>query len=128
MPCRSRTEARRDSKGKSTSFFSRSLISMAETTHGARIIMAPPRVSGTASAAVRIELELRPIERLWSNAFVRKAMLIVVLGLIWQVYARVLDNSLLFPTLGETLASLWENVRNGTLPMRTWTSLRVLLI
>jgi NitT/TauT family transport system permease protein len=98
---------------------------MAETSHGARIIMAPPAISATT---LPVELELRAVERLWSHAFLRKSLLLILLGVIWQVYARVLDNSLLFPTLGETLASLWENVRNGTLPLRTWTSLRVLFI
>src|SRR5207237_9655914 len=74
------------------------------------------------------ELKLGAVERRWSHAFLRKSLLLIVLAVVWQVYARMLDNSLLFPTLGETLASLVENVRNGTLPMRTWTSLRVLVI
>ena len=74
---------------------------MAETSHGARIIMAPPAISATT---LPVELELRAVERLWSHAFLRKSLLLILLGVFWQVYARVLDNSLLFPTLGETLA------------------------
>lgn len=66
--------------------------------------------------------------RLWANGTLRKALLIVALGIIWELYARRLDNPLLFPTCGETLEALWRNLGNGVLPGRAWTSLRVLLL
>jgi NitT/TauT family transport system permease protein len=67
-------------------------------------------------------------ERLWNSGFVRKTLFLVVLGLIWEGYARWLDNPLLFPTLSETLQSGWEQVLNGVLPARAWTSLRILVM
>ncbi|MGI4943285.1 MAG: ABC transporter permease [Janthinobacterium lividum] len=67
-------------------------------------------------------------ERLWNSGVLRKTLFLIVLGAIWECYARYLDNPLLFPTLSETLQSGWENIQNGVLPARAWTSLRILLI
>ncbi len=67
-------------------------------------------------------------ERLWNSGVLRKTLFLIVLGLIWEGYARYLDNPLLFPTLSETLQSGWENIQNGVLPARAWTSLRILLM
>jgi NitT/TauT family transport system permease protein len=67
-------------------------------------------------------------ERLFNSATVRKAVLLILLALIWEGYARYLDNELMFPTLSATLQSLIENCRDGTLPARAWTSIRILLI
>lgn len=66
--------------------------------------------------------------RLSGSATVRKTLLLVVLAIIWESYARYLDNPLLFPTLTETLAAVVDRVRDGTLPQRTWTSVQVLLM
>ena len=59
---------------------------------------------------------------------VRKLALLVVLALIWEVYARWLDNPLLFPTFTATLAAFVEAIASGVLLGRALTSLRVLLI
>ena len=67
-------------------------------------------------------------ERLWNSGALRKTLFLVVLALIWEGYARYLDNPLLFPTLSETLESAGEHLRSGVLPARAWTSVRVLLI
>lgn len=75
-----------------------------------------------------VERKLGTIELLWANGFVRKAVIIVVLALAWQLYAQYLDNPLLFPTLRETMTSLWERIADGTLLLRAWTSIKVLLI
>ncbi len=73
----------------------------------------------------------RPIptwERVWNRGWVRKIVLILALAVIWQVYASLLDNELLFPTFSETMNAFLTNVRNGVLPNRAWTSVKVLLI
>ncbi|HEY0331216.1 MAG TPA: ABC transporter permease [Rhodopseudomonas sp.] len=57
----------------------------------------------------------------------RRAVILAALALIWELYARWLDNALLLPTLGATLTALWDAIRSGELPDRTLTSLRVLL-
>ncbi len=45
---------------------------------------------------------LGPMERLWNSAAVRRAVILAVLALIWEGYARWSDNPLLFPTFTET--------------------------
>ena len=81
-----------------------------------------------APGSFEVERKLSRIELLWTNGAVRKGVLILVLALVWQIYASRLDNPLLFPTLTETLDSLWDSLRNGPLIARTWTSIKVLLI
>jgi len=49
------------------------------------------------------------------------------LALLWEGYARWLDNALLLPTLGATVAALWSAILSGELPDRTLTTLMVLL-
>jgi len=73
----------------------------------------------------------RPIpgwQRVWNQTWLRKLVLIVLLCVIWQVYATYLDNELLFPTFSETMRSFWSNITNGVLPARAWSSVRVLLM
>ncbi len=73
----------------------------------------------------------RPIpawERVWNRTLIRKVVLILALAAIWQLYASLLDNDLLFPTFSETMNAFIANVRNGVLPNRAWTSVKVLLI
>ena len=67
-------------------------------------------------------------ERLWNSGTLRKTLFLIVLALVWELYARFLDNPLLFPTLSETLQAARDQIANGVLPARAWTSLRVLLI
>ncbi len=57
----------------------------------------------------------------------RRLVILVALALVWELYARWLGNSLLLPSFLETLAALWENLRNGELPERVRASLVVLL-
>jgi NitT/TauT family transport system permease protein len=79
-------------------------------------------------ASTEVERKLGLLELAWDSAFVRKCVLIVILALVWEIYGRVLDNPLLFPTLSETITSLIEHVRDGSLPARAWTSIQVLLM
>jgi NitT/TauT family transport system permease protein len=67
-------------------------------------------------------------ERLAENTIVRRLVILVVLGAIWQAYATWVANPLLFPTLSETLDALWEAVVRGPLIERTLTSIQVLLM
>ena len=63
----------------------------------------------------------------WQQPMVRKALLLALIGLAWELYGRALDNDLLFPTLLQTLKSLYEAVVSGVLPQRAVNSLSVLL-
>jgi NitT/TauT family transport system permease protein len=45
-------------------------------------------------------------------------------GSLW----RLLDNPLLFPTFHDTVVTMWDKTRDGTIPMRAWASLKVLFM
>src|SRR3954451_19630306 len=92
----------------------------------AKIILRDTSAASTSPADV--ERKLGVLELLWNDGFVRKSLIIVVLAAIWQAYGSYLDNPLLFPTFSDTIAALWEKVRDGTIPMRAWTSLKVLFM
>jgi NitT/TauT family transport system permease protein len=75
-----------------------------------------------------VEKPLSAWERIANNAFARKAALLVLLALVWEGYARWLNNPLLFPTFSATIEAFLEAVESGVLPGRALTSLRVLLM
>ncbi|MGJ4882472.1 MULTISPECIES: ABC transporter permease [unclassified Bradyrhizobium] len=92
----------------------------------AKIILRDTSAASAAPADVARKLGV--LELLWNDGFVRKSLIIVLLAAIWQAYGSYLDNPLLFPTFSDTIAALWEKVRDGTIPMRVWTSLKVLFM
>ena len=69
---------------------------------------------------------LGPIERLTNITAVRRLIVLVVLALAWESYARYADNTLLFPSLTETIDAFWDAAVRGPLIDRTLTSLSVL--
>ncbi len=91
-----------------------------------QIILAPqsPETAGHIAA---VEQKLSTIELLWQSGLFRKSLLIVVLAVIWEAYARHLDNPLLFPTLSDTLTALYDRFADGVLPARIWTTLKILV-
>jgi NitT/TauT family transport system permease protein len=72
--------------------------------------------------------QLSMAERLWGNSFFRKSLIILFLAVAWEVYARILDNPLTFPTLTDTVAALVDRIGDGVLLVRAWTSIKVLLL
>lgn len=73
----------------------------------------------------------RPIG-LWEGIFaitaVRRALVLIGLGIAWELYARWLGNPLMFPSLSDTLAAWWADMSSGRLPGAAASSLRLLLI
>ena len=67
------------------------------------------------------------IERLRTSLGFWRLVVLIVLALAWEGYGRWIDNDLLFPTLAETLAALWDATVSGVLPMRIFASLRILV-
>lgn len=55
-------------------------------------------------------------ERLYGNAALRKAVLLLVLAATWEISALWLHKPLLFPTLSVTLEALFDSVRSEALP------------
>src|SRR5258707_10350313 len=93
----------------------------------ARILL---RDAADASAIVPAEVErkLTVLEMLWNDGFVRKTVIILFLAAAWEVYGTLLDNPLLFPTFHDTIVTMFEKVRDGTIPLRAWASLKVLFM
>jgi NitT/TauT family transport system permease protein len=81
-----------------------------------------------ASDIGNVERPLSFGERLRNNDAIRRLVILVALGLIWELYARWIDNPLLFPTLGDTLKTFFGDLTNGVLINRVATSLQSLLL
>jgi NitT/TauT family transport system permease protein len=65
--------------------------------------------------------------RIWNQSAVRKALLLVVLALVWEGYARWLANPLLFPTFTSTIAAGARAIVSGELPRSTAFTIQLLL-
>jgi NitT/TauT family transport system permease protein len=75
-----------------------------------------------------IQKKLTVFERLYNQVWLRKVLLIAVLLVAWECYARHLDNELLVPTFSATITAWWQGIVSGVLPDRAWASLQVLAI
>ena len=82
---------------------------------------------GAPPAQIEVNAKVIPLwERLWDQGAVRKTLVLVVLGLIWQLYAQWLDNPLMLPTFVDTLRALVRGIASGVIIDRTVRSLYVL--
>jgi NitT/TauT family transport system permease protein len=75
-----------------------------------------------------VERPLTVVERVLNNEAVQRLTILVVLIVIWELYARWLNNALLFPTFTETAKTFSKDIANGVLVDRTITSLRTLAV
>jgi len=75
-----------------------------------------------------VERPLGPAERLVGNETFQRFLILLVLIVVWELYARWLNNSLLFPTFTETIQTFVHDLSTGVLVNRTITSLRTLAI
>jgi len=48
------------------------------------VVIIRPEIAPVRTAREHVELKLGFFQRLWNSGFVRKAILIVLLGLIWK--------------------------------------------
>jgi NitT/TauT family transport system permease protein len=92
----------------------------------ARVIMS--EAAAVSSSQVVVERKLGATVLLYNSGLFRKTFIIVVLALVWQLYARTIDNPLVFPSFTETISALVERTLDGTIPLRAATSLKVLLM
>jgi len=65
--------------------------------------------------------------RLWQQAWLRRAAILAVLALAWELAARWQANDLLLPTFGQTARALGEGLASGELVDKARISLLVLL-
>jgi NitT/TauT family transport system permease protein len=75
-----------------------------------------------------VEKPLTLWEKIYNIGGVRKLFILVVLALLWQVYATHLDNPLLFPTFKDTISAFVNGITNGELLSHAWFSIKILLI
>lgn len=74
-----------------------------------------------------VEKPLTTFEKLYNNAFLRKALLLVLMAVIWQLYAQHLNNPLLVPTFLATIEAFRDAVLSGDLLGKALNSVRLLL-
>ena len=63
-----------------------------------------------------VEQPLSLWQKVYANPAARKAVLLVVLALIWEVYARQLNNPLLFPSFSSTVSALVSSLKSEEIP------------
>lgn len=65
--------------------------------------------------------------KVYDNGTLRKTVLLVLLAVIWEAYARVLASPLLFPTFSATLGALATGLASGELPRAATYTLSLLI-
>ena len=98
---------------------------MAPAAPGARSEIVREPIESSAFGIV--EKPLSAWERIRNIGALRKLALLVLLAVIWELYARSLDNPLLFPTFSATVAAFVKGLFGGDLFTKAMTSLQVLL-
>jgi NitT/TauT family transport system permease protein len=68
------------------------------------------------------------LERLSNVEWLRRGVILIALAIVWELYARYIDNALMFPTFSDTVAALWDALVHGRLLDRIWTSITILAV
>jgi NitT/TauT family transport system permease protein len=66
-------------------------------------------------------------EKVFGHSAVRKALLLVAMAVIWEIYARWLDNSLLVPTFSETVTAFVQGIWSGEIVQAATFTVGILL-
>ena len=78
---------------------------------------------------VDVERELTLAERIANINAVRKMSILLGLVILWQLYTMVMNvEPLLFPTFTATAEAMWASLADGTLFVKVWISIKVLLM
>ena len=77
--------------------------------------------------SVPVERQLPLAQRLWQQGWLRKAVILLVIALLWEAVARYQGNDLLLPSFLQTAAALWDGLISGELPAKVGVSLVILL-
>jgi NitT/TauT family transport system permease protein len=67
------------------------------------------------------------LRRFWDFGAVRKTAILIALALIWECYARWLNNPLLFPTFIDTVKAFFSAIASGELPRAASYTIQLLL-
>jgi NitT/TauT family transport system permease protein len=99
--------------------------------HSKSSTAARPEFEIEATDAVTIGDVERPLslaERIVQNETAQRLAILAALLVVWEIYARWLNNALLFPTFSETVRVFLNDIGSGVLIDRTVTSLRTLAL
>ena len=86
------------------------------------------RLTQDASHVGAIERPLSAWERLTNVTAVRRIFVLVLLVVAWQAYSVPLNNPLMFPTFTASAVAFWDALINGSLLLKAWVSISVLLM
>ncbi len=75
-----------------------------------------------------VERPLTFWQRLFDSALFRKGSIVVLIAVIWQVYASQLNNPFVLPTFYDTVVAFTKTFVSGELLARTWFSIKILLM
>jgi NitT/TauT family transport system permease protein len=95
------------------------------------MLVSRPEIHRTtiASAAFGVvEKPLSTFERIYNISALRKLTILIVLAVIWEIGARLLNNELLFPTFMATNIAFIKGIASGELLLKVWASLKTLLM
>jgi NitT/TauT family transport system permease protein len=67
------------------------------------------------------------LQRIYSIGAFRKSVILLLLAVAWEIYARALDNPLVFPTFTATIAALADGLVTGELPRAAAATLWLLV-
>lgn len=87
-------------------------------------ILRKPLQASEIGAPVQEKLPLAL--RLADQSWARRLLVIACVSLLWEINARVINNTLLFPTFIETTIALFRAIADGVLLERVATSFRIL--
>ncbi|APA87605.1 ABC transporter permease [Paraburkholderia sprentiae WSM5005] len=80
-----------------------------------------------APGELATEAPLPMARRVFAHGWLRKTLIALVLIVVWEIAARVINNDLLLPTFGATLTAFVQGVWSGELLAKTAVSMSVLL-
>ncbi len=75
-----------------------------------------------------VEKPITVWERIYQQGAVRKGVILLLLALLWEFYARRVNNPLIFPTFTATIEAFWQGFVHGNLFSRMMFSVKVLLM
>jgi NitT/TauT family transport system permease protein len=74
-----------------------------------------------------VEKPLTVPQRIFDQAWLRKAIILAVIAAAWELYGRWLDNPLMVPTFTATLGAWWSGIVGGDLLEKVLNSIVLLL-
>jgi NitT/TauT family transport system permease protein len=74
-----------------------------------------------------VEKPLTLAQQLANQSWLRKVLILALIALAWEMYARYLNNPLLVPTFGTTVAAFADGIRSGDIPLKAANSVQLLL-